>query len=346
MNFLKSFLQSRLVGAALLAVPAMAGLTSCGVFDESLDPCPQGVELRFVYDYNMEFANAFPSQVDCVTLLIYDANGKYVASRTETSSVLADEDYRMTLDLDAGKYSFIAYGGMACPEADFKFVETPAPGSDYASLMVELDPKYVNAPTGTDLHPLFYGFLDVTVPEAGPDTDYVSGTIHLMKDTNNLRIILQQANGQPLDDKDFEFYVTADNTLMNWDNSLIPTSTTTFNPWTRGTIHQDLYDGEGTAAGSSINSVYAEFSFGRLVDGNNPRLIIRRAGYDFTILDIPLIPYLLLLKSEHYSSMGPQEFLDRESRWSMLFFLDSNYTWLTTRIEINGWVVRLNNPIF
>ena len=75
---------SRTFAAAAIAFAAVAGLSSCGAIKDDLPPCPEGVTLRFVFDYNMEFANAFPSQVDCLTLLVYDNEGKYVTSRTET----------------------------------------------------------------------------------------------------------------------------------------------------------------------------------------------------------------------------------------------------------------------
>ena len=51
----------------------------------------------------------------------------------------------------------------------------------------------------------------------------------------------------------------------------------------------------------------------------------------------------LLLKSELYAEMGAQEFLDRESEWSLVFFLDDGLRWLNTRIVINDWVVRINH---
>ncbi|MHC0039811.1 FimB/Mfa2 family fimbrial subunit, partial [Pseudoneobacillus sp. C159] len=84
---------------------------------EDLDPCPQGLRLRFVYDYNMEFANAFPTQVECLTVLFYDSDGKYVTTRTNNTSDLADENWRMTIDLEPDEYQIIAYGGMECEQS-------------------------------------------------------------------------------------------------------------------------------------------------------------------------------------------------------------------------------------
>lgn len=46
-----------------------SALVSCdNIIYDRLEPCPNGVRLRFVYDYNMEFANSFHKKVDCVTL--------------------------------------------------------------------------------------------------------------------------------------------------------------------------------------------------------------------------------------------------------------------------------------
>ncbi|WP_301747670.1 FimB/Mfa2 family fimbrial subunit, partial [uncultured Duncaniella sp.] len=58
---------------------------------------------------------------------------------------------------------------------------------------------------------------------------------------------------------------------------------------------------------------------------------------------IPLVNYLLMLKSQEFADMESQEFLDRESRWKMVFFLDEGNTWINTQIVINDWVVRIND---
>lgn len=84
-------------------------------------------------------------------------------------------------------------------------------------------------------------------------------------------------------------------------------------------------------------------SFSRLVTGNEPHLVITRRSDGYRVIDIPLINYLNLMKSEAYESMPLQEFLDRESRWDMIFFLDRNHAWLETQIIVNDWVVRIND---
>jgi hypothetical protein len=328
---------SRYLAAVAIAFAAVAGISSCNAIKDELPPCPEGVKLRFVFDYNMEFANAFPSQVDCLTLLVYDQAGNFVTKRTETSSVLADENWRMTIDLPAGKtYTFVAYGGMECPEASFHFVSEPATGSALSSLQVAMNADCVGAKPGVNLHQLFYGNLDLTVPANA--LDYTEGTVYMMRDTNSLRILLQNVDGSPVNVDDFIFEITADNTLLSGaTNDVIPTQLTTYSPWTTGSnTVGSAEDGTEAVLG------YAEFSTSRFIAGADVKLKITNAESGETILQVPLVNYLLLLKSMQFENMAPQEYLDREHRWNVILFLD-NGRWIDTRIVINDWIVRINN---
>lgn len=312
--------------------------SSCNRLHEDLQPCPQGVCLRFVYDYNMEFANAFPSQVDCLTVLFYDSNGNYVTTRTNSTADLADENYRMTVDLAPGTYNVIAYGGLECERSSFSFTSSPS-SIRMNQLQVELNMTSLTQPVGKQLHPLFYGRQEVSVQQS--DMEYNDYTVYMMKDTNNLRVMLQQVDGTRIDEADFDFKVVDDNILMGWNNDVIPSRTVEYFPWTRGNANP----GELPDDGGVATVAFAEMSFPRLVTSNSPRLVITRKTDGRNIIDIPLNNYLLLMKSEAYASMPPQEFLDRESRWKMLFFLQGGI-WLETIIEINDWVVRINHTEF
>lgn len=343
MNPLTRNILTTIIGTALAAAP-MVTLSSCNAFNEKLEECPEGARLRFVYDYNMEYANAFPSQVDCLTLLVYDENGNYLQTRTETSDILSDENYRMTIDLPAGKYTFVAYGGMACDQSAFHFVQEPSPQSPLlSSLEVQMDANCITRPVGTQLHNLFYGLLDFEVTDS--TFTYTEGTVKMMKDTNNIRILLQQLNGQPVNDGDFNFTITGNNTLLDWRNIPVTTGVEpiTYYPWIKGQASAGINPENDT----EVLLAFAEFSTSRLyIDNFSPELIVTRKKDNVDIIRIPLINYLLLLKSQQFSRMDSQEFLDRESRWNMIFFLDSHDYWVTTHIVINDWVVRINNQKF
>lgn len=326
----------RLLTAVVIAAASLLALPSCESLYEDLDPCPQGLRVRFVYDYNMEFANAFPSQVDCLTVFLYDEEGRWLATRTDaTPEQLADENWRMDFDLEPGHYTLLVYGGMQCKDSSFSFTSDPAE-IPLRDVRVRLDSDCLTSPVGTQLHPLFYGRLDAEVKEGG--TDYNDVTVKMMKDTNNLRVLLQQTTGEKINEADFDFCVVDNNTLMGWDNDVLPSPTVNYLPWARG----DASPGQ-LPDYSEASVAWAEMSFPRLVTGLQPRLIVTNRLNGETTIDIPLNNYLLLLKSEAYSKMGSQEFLDRESRWNMLFFLDGNMRWIKTTIVINDWIVRIND---
>ena len=330
---------STLIFCALLISSAM---TSCdNVIYDGLDPCPQGVRLRFVYDYNMEFANSFHKKVDCVTLYVYDEKGNYLKTITETTDVLADENYRMTLDFEPGHYRLVAYGGLACEEHSFSVADEPSrQASAYTDLQVRMD----EGELGTKLHDFYYGMQDVEIRST--DTDYVEKTLNMMKNTNNIRIVLQQLDGEPVDDKDFSFFITDDNTLFAYDNMLKPNGTVTYTPWVKGQASTGVIVGENGVEEQEVIVAFAELSTSRLMTHTSPRLIIKRNDTGADIVNIPLNNYLLLLKSMQYADMGSQEFLDRESDWSMIFFLDHGHRWINTYFVINDWVVRINETEF
>lgn len=327
------------MGAALCAVSIGFVFSSCERIYEDLEPCPHGVSLRFVYDYNMLYANAFSSSVDCLTLYIYDENGNYVDTRTVTGTALQDEDYRMTVDLKEGTYRFVAYGGLACDRSTFSVLQEPSPGSTYTDLRVEMHKNRLSAPVPEErrLHDLFRGELTLETAEM-----YSEGTVKMMKNTNNIRLVLQQINGKPVHAGDFEFILTDDNTLFNYDNDLLSNGMTAYQPWASGEAAAGV-SGDGENEGKPVIVAFSEFSTSRLMMKNSPRLVIRRNNDGKEIVDIPLNEYLLLLKSELYAKMPPQEFLDRESVWSMVFFLGDDMNWITTHIKINDWIVRINN---
>lgn len=327
---------SRLIAATLCvaAVAAVtAGLASCERIYDDLPPCPHGVKLRFVYKYNILDSNAFPAEVDCLTLFVYDAEGNYVATYTETSKILKDENYRMTLDLEEGTYCFVAYGGMACPQRSFSFVSTPAAGSQRDELGVALDSDCLTDPDRKNLHGLYYGSLTLQTADL-----YTEGTVEMMKDTNNIRIVLQQENGAPVNDKDFDFAIYDDNTLFAADNDLLTAGEVTYTPWTHGQQPIGVRDD-----GAEVVAAYAELSTSRLMTKRSPKLVVTRKSDGGKPIDILLNTYLLMLRSDRYAEMGRQEFLDRQSEWELVFILTEQQTWARTYIKINDWTVRLND---
>ena len=332
------------IASAIAIIAAAMTATSCDslIYDD-LDPC--GVKLRFVYDYNMLYANAFPSQVHCLKVLIYDSEGNLVAVRDETDrALLSDEGWAMTIvpEGDAatpflpGVYTVKAYGGMNCPESSFHFTGSYPLGSAPGELGVAMDTDCYDVTPGGQLHHLFYGEATFEVVERDVEPERIY-TVPMMKDTHNIRILLQHLSGEPVESADFTFTLTdAANSIFDGANNLLPVEPFTIYPWIKGnTVPSGL--GEPILA-------FAEFSTSRLMADAPMRLLInhKSAPAGRPTVSIPLVPYLLLLKSEHFGKMTSQEYLDREDYWSVIFFLDENNSWVRTHIVVNNWVVRIN----
>ena len=128
---------------------------------------------------------------------------------------------------------------------------------------------------------------------------------------------------------------------MGHDNSVISNGTETYLQWTQG----DCTVVGGSEGGTAVSVAQAEFSTSRLVTENEPYLTVYSRLRQETVASIPLVRYLLLLKSERYADMEDQEYLDRESEWSVIFLLN-DYTWHDVEIRINDWTVRLNDASF
>ena len=329
---------SQFAGMVLSAVLATVALSSCERIFEDLDPCPHGVSLRFVYDYNMEFANAFPRQVDCLTLYIYDDKDNYVDTRIVTGTELQDEDYRMTLDLEKGNYHFVAYGGLACDKSSFSLLQAPAAGGKWTDLRTAMDADCLTVPERRNLHDMFWGQLTLATADL-----YSEGTVKMMKNTNSIRIVLQHVDGTPVKADDFDFEIIDDNTFFNYDNDLLPNGDVTYIPWAKGQAQTGVsIVGPDQVVPQPVEVAYAELCTSRLMTKNSPRLLVKRHEDGGTVIDFPLNNYLLLMRSDRYSKMGDQEYLDRESRWTLFFFLQAGI-WLQTRIVVNDWVVRIND---
>ena len=119
----------------------------------------------------------------------------------------------------------------------------------------------------------------------------------------------------------------------------------TYTPWVKGQARTGASVIVPGVAPEPIEVAYAELSVPRLMARNSPRLVVKRHADKATVIDIPLNKYLLLMQSDRYD-MGDQEYLDRESRWTLFFFLknnDGNDSWLNTCIVVNDWVVRIND---
>ena len=109
MNKIYAYLKNAAKTAVAAAMMCLS-LQSCdGVIYDDEGDCSVRYRMKFAYDMNMKWADAFPNEVKSVRLYAFDAQGKLVWQKTESGARLAADDYAMEIDLPAGKYHFVAW---------------------------------------------------------------------------------------------------------------------------------------------------------------------------------------------------------------------------------------------
>lgn len=345
---------SRYLAAAAVVATSLLTLSSCDniIFDKEVD-CDVVYRLKFRYDMNMKFADAFHHEVKSVSLYAFDQEGKLVWQTTDAGEHLSQEGYSITLPLPPGQYSLMAWCGLDNGES----FTVPGISEDdlREGLHCRLNRVYHDedgAISKDDLHPLFHGVLDVDLPEQDRAGEYTY-VMRLTKDTNVFRIVLQHLSGKDINADDFTFKIEDENGWLNHDNSLREDEPLTYHAWDKysGSAGVDINDPTNpdpeSRAITSVKVAVAEITTSRLMmsDGINkakPMLVIRKAEDGDLVARIPVIDYALLVKGNYNRPMEDQEYLDRQDEYNMTFFLDDSSHWLATTIIINSWRVVLN----
>lgn len=333
----------------LLAMIACgASIISCdNILDDGYGDCEvvEEYRIKFKYDYNMKYADAFAQEVRSVTLYAFGDDGKLAYQKTEEGDILANKDYTMLVEMAPGNYDLIAWAGLEDQTSFVVPVLTPGV-STYNDLTCRMN-RISRSRTAVEqmdsvgyIKPLWHGKVDANLATRATVNTHII-EVPLVKNTNTLRVILQQLSDKTVNVDEYRFVVTDDNGLMNYDNSLMEDDSLAYYPY---------YTAQGSAAISrsdndseALNVAVAELSVGRLVESQNPRLTITRREKNDTVLSIPLIDYFELCKMVAHYDIPTQEYLDREDEYNMTFFLDQNNKWMNTQIIINDWIVRYND---
>lgn len=304
---------------------ALAALVSSCVYEDEV-PCT--CNIRFVYDYNMEFADAFPAQVNDVKLFIFDSDGTFIAQQQDRGEHL-DANYRMSLDLKPGTYSLVAWAGTETDPTHYRLPELTSGTSHAQDLTLTLNA--LQQVSQKNLSHLWHGMLkEFTVT----GDRHEEATIQLVKNTNKFRILLQTADEEPLNANDFSFALTADNGLMDYDNSLPRQDMITYLPHVKQTVDM----------GDNSTAVVAELATLRLMADRTPRFTVTNERNGNALFDIDLVKYLNLMRLDEYSTMSLQEYLDRENTYQVILFLSRQKgTYVVLSIQINAWRMIFNH---
>lgn len=318
--------------------------TSCndglGTFDGEGD-C--GVYISFKYDYNIKFANAFANEVNSVALYVFDEEDTLIDQLTTTDKeALSDDEFEMVLQLDPGEYRLLAWGGLMNEESFDLLANAEIGKTKLQELQVRMHRDHNasgDAVVEKDLLPLYHGSMEIVVDDVEGTYKH---TMSLMKDTNVVRILLNELSGHEADADDFIFEIEDSNGLYDWDNTLLDDEQITYKAWYKESVSTDTETMSRTQ--ESVGGALAELTIGRIRADRSPILRIRSSETGEDIVRLPLAEYALMVKGQYNLGMSSQEYLDRVDEYNMTLFLNEG-EWVSTSILIHSWRVVINNTV-
>jgi hypothetical protein len=344
-------------------------LAGCGLVYDDEEDCdntipevePTVYKVRFRYDMNLKYADAFAHEVKAVTLIVLNNSMNVVWRCHESGDALAEDGYAITVPVDPGNYHLLAWCSTNANES-YTFDFSGRSVQNYTcTLNSSFQPYAIDGSEDNDysqvgidyvvshrIDDLYHGLVnDVDMPDEPGQHIY---WVPLTKDTNHVRVVLQHVNGDPVDENMFSFNIEDDNAVLNYDNSLISGHPVLYLPWntaaaTTGDISAASDDEDETngSAITQVNVFLAELTTNRLFAENNPRLTVTNNETGQVVFSIPIKDYALMVKGYENADMPDQEYLDRQDEYNMTFFLDERDQWFSSFIYINSWRIVLQN---
>lgn len=336
-----------------MAAVCLLAFSSCSdswLYEEEGD-CSVYYRLKFRYDMNLKWADAFANEVSSVHLYAFDPLGVLVWQKAEQIDPATAENYSMLLDLPAGDYKLLAWCGLQNDgehDESFSVPEARVGETRMEQLQCALNRQHDESGAYSEdhLYRLFHGTLDVSLPvnDDGGSYEY---TMPLTKNTNHVRVILQHLSGEDVNKEDFIFRIDDENGLMGHNNELMPDENINYRPWDIQNVEAGIGK-DGNRAVSNVKGLVADFTVGRLIETHREKMILTITSRDGkTVARIPVIDYALMGKGyyeeEYRYPMSEREFLDRLDECVMTLFLDENHNWVSSVIQILSWRVVLSN---
>jgi len=230
-----------------------------------------GVDIMFKYDLNTLGIDKFPDDVHKIHLYVFDKDGRLVAEVIDEGSF--GTDYRMHLNLPAGVYDFIVWGGIGIDG------ETPYERAGTIMSNRRLNLRAPNNTVETFPDDLYYG-SSMKVEIKVLDNQVV--LIPMMKDTKHVRVVFDGlpgliSSGVANGGGSFVCWIEAENGDYGFDNLPIGTRRLRYLP------KENIQE--------ALNEMLYDFVTLRLFNNDNSKLILEYVYLDGTrerLLDISL----------------------------------------------------------
>lgn len=335
-----------------MASVCLLAMSSCDnwLYEEEGD-CSVYYRLKFRYDMNLKWADAFANEVTSIHLYAFDKSGVLAWQKAEQIVPGTAENYSMLLDLPAGDYKLLAWCGLQNDgehDESFSVPEARVGETRMEQLQCALNRQHdeSGAYSNEHLYRLFHGVLDVSLPvnDDGGSYEYI---MSLIKNTNHIRVILQHLSGVDVNKDDFIFRIDDENGLMAYDNELLEDENINYRPWDVQNVEAGI-GMDGNRAVSNVKGLVADFTVGRLIETHRKKMILAIDTKDGKkVARIPVMDYALMGKEyyekEYRYPMNERQFLDRLDECVMTLFLDENNNWVSSVIQILSWRVVLSN---
>lgn len=335
-----------------MASVCLLAMSSCDnwLYEEEGD-CSVYYRLKFRYDMNLKWADAFANEVTSIHLYAFDKSDVLAWQKAEQIVPGTAENYSMLLDLPAGDYKLLAWCGLQNDgehDESFSVPEARVGETRMEQLQCALNRQHdeSGAYSNEHLYRLFHGVLDVSLPvnDDGGSYEY---TMSLIKNTNHIRVILQHLSGVDVNKDDFIFRIDDENGLMAYDNELLEDENINYRPWDVQNVEAGI-GMDGNRAVSNVKGLVADFTVGRLIETHRKKMILAIDTKDGKkVARIPVMDYALMGKEyyekEYRYPMNERQFLDRLDECVMTLFLDENNNWVSSVIQILSWRVVLSN---
>ena len=340
------------VAKVCMASVCLLAMSSCDnwLYEEEGD-CSVYYRLKFRYDMNLKWADAFANEVTSIHLYAFDKSGVLAWQKAEQIVPGTAENYSMLLDLPAGDYKLLAWCGLQNDgeqDESFSVPEARVGETRMEQLQCALNRQHdeSGAYSNEHLYRLFHGVLDVSLPvnDDGGSYEYI---MSLIKNTNHIRVILQHLSGVDVNKDDFIFRIDDENGLMAYDNELLEDENINYRPWDVQNVEAGI-GMDGNRAVSNVKGLVADFTVGRLIETHRKKMILAIDTKDGKkVARIPVMDYSLMGKEyyekEYRYPMNERQFLDRLDECVMTLFLDENNNWVSSVIQILSWRVVLSN---
>lgn len=163
-------------------------MASCDSIREDLPRCE--LWLEFVFDYNMEYADAFNPQVKSVDVLVFDSDDKLLFTKSaEVAALVGGNRMSLTDELDFGSYKVLTVGSLSD-----RFRLSDNAGNKLAPGTSTLQQVIVSLKRETDVvnfefQHLYFGEV-VEVDHLPSSTDHKIYPVNLIRDTNRFNLAL------------------------------------------------------------------------------------------------------------------------------------------------------------